>query len=86
MENLNFEGAPASPVDDEDGRLDDEFSIETDEGIMDPLELGHKEADKIIEEKLLQKYTEQNTKELLQDRLKNLEEDREEMRKTYQRF
>lgn len=65
---------------------DDDFAIETDDGILDPLELGHREADRIIEDERMNEYTRKNQEDFLKERQKIIDEDREEMIKTYQRF
>jgi len=92
MKNPGFEGWPDSkrqPV--EDGALDlldesDESIVEYEEELVDPLEAGHREADKITLAQVKKKIQEQRERRLAEEREKAREEDREELERTYRRF
>jgi len=88
MKNLNFEGLSTNPLDNhEDTRQDeDEFSIETEEGIIDPLEAGHREADRIIRDRVLKKARDEEEARKEKRRQEDMEEDRKELEDTYRRF
>lgn len=92
MKNPGFEGWPDSkrqPA--EEGALDildesGESIVEYEDELVDPLEAGHREADKIALARAKKKIQEQRERRLAEEREKIREEDREELKRTYRRF
>lgn len=87
MKMFNFERLSVSPLEDhKKDQSEEESYIETEDGLLDPLEAGHNEADRLIEEKQIADITEKEEAKKAEQRLRDMEEDREELEKTFRRF